>query len=125
MAYASNKSGRFEIYLTEFPNSTSTWQVSSEGGLRPEWGADDELFFLDPADTLMAASIETTGDDIRIADVRSLFRIDVRRHLLWEPGHYAVADEGRRFLVNRVLERGTSAPVTLIVGWPEQLDDPD
>ena len=122
LAYTSNRSGQFEVYITAFPHSDRAWQVSSDGGLRPEWGSDpSELFFLDLDDTLMSATLKVAGDSVSVEEIQPLFRIDVHHHVLLEPGGYAVAPDGERFLVNRVLEKGTTAPIALIVGWPEEL----
>ena len=122
LAYTSDKSGQFEIYLTAFPQTGRSWQISAEGGVRPEWGTDNELYFLDFEDTLMKTTVEGQGDDISIAEIRRLFRLEIRPHLLFEPGGYAVAPDGERILVNRVLSDGTRDPIALIVGWPEGLD---
>ena len=122
LAYTSDKSGQFEIYLTEFPTSRRSLQVSADGGLRPEWGqSTTELFFLAPDDTLMVATLATDGEEISVREVKGLFALDVRHHVLFEPGGYAVASDSGRFLVNRVLEKGTTSPIALIVGWPEEL----
>src|SRR5262245_5553763 len=47
LAYASDTSGRSEIYVKPFPSGTGTWQISHNGGTSPFWsGHGDELFFL-------------------------------------------------------------------------------
>jgi dipeptidyl aminopeptidase/acylaminoacyl peptidase len=123
LAYTSDRSGQFEVYLTAFPRADRAWKVSSDGGLRPEWGVDSgELFYLDPDDTLMAATLKATGDSVSIEETQPLFRINVHHNVLLEPGGYAVAPGGERFLVNRVLEKGTTSPLVLVVGWPEGLE---
>ncbi len=48
LAYGSNESGRFEVYLRAYPSVERKQQVSSQGGYMPVWSADgDELFYLD------------------------------------------------------------------------------
>jgi hypothetical protein len=126
LAYTSNRSGQFEIYLTEFPRSQRSWQVSAEGGIRPEWGeTSTELFFLAPDDTLMLARLEPGDSEPDVLDVERLFGLDTGHHVLFEPGGYAVSSKGDRILVSRVLERGTHAPITLIVGWPPEIEPLD
>ena len=48
LAYASTESGRWEVYVSPFPDvETNRWQVSSEGGVYPAWSPDgDELFYV-------------------------------------------------------------------------------
>ena len=58
VAYSSNESGRHEVYVRRFPGGDSKWQVSTQGGVQPEWRRDGrELFYLAPDGTLMAATI--------------------------------------------------------------------
>ena len=61
VAYQSNESGRFEVYVQSFPPSGGTWQISTGGGDQPRWRADDkEMYYLDPGRKLMA--VEVRGD---------------------------------------------------------------
>lgn len=47
MAYASNESGRFEIYVRPFPDATGQLVVSAEGGRYPQWSPKEQrLFFV-------------------------------------------------------------------------------
>ena len=61
MAYATDESGQFEIYVTPFPNVGETRdKISQDGGLTPQWGPDgSELFFQTRDGTIMVAAIET------------------------------------------------------------------
>jgi hypothetical protein len=57
IAYASHRSGRFEIELTSFPEPGRRYPVSVEGGGYPRWRADGrEVYFLSADARLMAAS---------------------------------------------------------------------
>ena len=83
IAYQSNASGQFEIYVQSFPNvEDGRWQISTDGGNRPAWGPDrDELFYL-TADALMAVPVRTSPsfEPGRSAPAvsRSGIRLDVR-----------------------------------------------
>ena len=58
LAYASNESGRYEIYVQTFPVTGGKWQISVAGGLQPRWRRDgQELFYVAPDNRLMAAPI--------------------------------------------------------------------
>jgi serine/threonine-protein kinase len=60
LAYESNESGQFEIYVRPFPNvNDGRWQVSTGGGTTPVWNRSGrELFYLTPGgQALMAAAI--------------------------------------------------------------------
>jgi Tol biopolymer transport system component len=58
VAYTSNETGRFEVYLVDFPSGERKWQVSRHGGWNPCWRADGrELFYLTPEGTLMGLPV--------------------------------------------------------------------
>jgi Tol biopolymer transport system component len=58
IGYASNETGRWEVFVEPFPPSGSRRQVSADGGSQPRWRQDGkELFFLAPDGKLMVASV--------------------------------------------------------------------
>jgi Tol biopolymer transport system component len=59
LAYASNTSGRFEVYVRPFPGGGQEKRVSIAGGSHPRWRRTDgkELFFLAPGGTVMACDV--------------------------------------------------------------------
>ena len=58
LAYASDESGRFEVYVTAFPDPGGKWQVSNGGGGSPSWSADGKQLYYDVADRLMLVPIQ-------------------------------------------------------------------
>ena len=62
MAYRSNESGEFQIFVRPFPNvGDGKWQVSTAGGRRPAWSLDgDELFFQGEPGQVMVAEVDTS-----------------------------------------------------------------
>jgi dipeptidyl aminopeptidase/acylaminoacyl peptidase len=123
MAYGSNESGRFEVFVVPFPGPGGKWQISVGGGNEPRWRRDGkELFYLGPDNRLMAAAVNGEGSAFEVGAVRSLF--DTR------PGSpaggpswysYDVSPDGQRFLVNVPAESTPAAPITLVVNWPAAL----
>ena len=58
MAYASDESGEFQIYVQPFPPTGDKKQISSDGGSEPRWRRDGtELFYLAPDRQLMAVQL--------------------------------------------------------------------
>ena len=57
LAYESDSSGRFEIYVRPFPNvGAGQWLISTAGGTRPLWAPNgQELFYVAPGGALMAS----------------------------------------------------------------------
>jgi Tol biopolymer transport system component len=121
LAYASNESGRSEVYVRRLRGSSDRWQVSSGGGISPRWRPDGkELFYLAAVSAmpfggsvadgrLMSVSVATSGE-FRAGVPSPLFRIRARG------GQYEPSADGQRFLVNA--GSGTAAlPVTVAMNW--------
>jgi hypothetical protein len=118
IAYASDESGRDEIYVTSFPQSGRRWLVSGNGGTNPVWGRNGrELYYLAAsADrTLMAVPL-LNGPSFDPGVPAPLFESHAVRVLgRGEGWTYDVASDGR-FLVNRLVER-SSPPLTVVLNW--------
>jgi eukaryotic-like serine/threonine-protein kinase len=128
VAYESNESGQYEIYVRRFvkpgdaAKSTAAqagqWQVSTAGGIFPVWRADGkELFYIDQAGMMMAAPITVTASAAVPGTPVTLFQTNVLGGGTDnEQGRqYDVAPDGR-FLINRVVDTAIS-PITLIQNW--------
>ena len=119
IAYQSNESGRFEIYIRSFRTDAQRMRVSSEGGVQPRWGGDGrELFYLSLDSKLTAVPVAFSANDdrARIGTPVPLFpaRVgalqDVGLHL------YSVTEDGQRFLLDTVVEE-TPAPISIVLNW--------
>jgi Tol biopolymer transport system component len=111
VAYQSNESGRFEVYLASFRGAGSKQQVSAGGGGMHRWRADGkEIFYIAPSGTLMAAEISIKGTNVEVGAVRSL-GIPVPLHTFYP---YDVSADGQRFVVAVPQEQGSAAPLTLV-----------
>ncbi|HSS45491.1 MAG TPA: hypothetical protein VLO07_09135, partial [Thermoanaerobaculia bacterium] len=114
IAYASNESGRFEVYVQPFPGPGGKWQISTAGGTAPAWRRDGkELFYLAPDRKLMTVSVKI-GATFETEVPKPLFETHIRN----DPDrHYDVSADGQRFLVNTPLGEETSPPITLVQNW--------
>ena len=122
VAYQSNESGRFEIYVQPFPGPGDKVKVSIAGGTDARWHPDGkELFFLAPDGTLMAATVRTVGSTFDPGTPKPLFqtRTAVGGNANLFP-QYAVSRDGR-FLINVPDEASSAAPLTVIVNWKSGL----
>ncbi len=96
VAFNSDESGRWEVYVATFPEFTSKRQLSIAGGVEPQWRGDGrELFYLGLDGSMMAVALETTPA-FRASAPRRLFATNVAPHPM-EP-QYAVTHDGKRFL---------------------------
>jgi hypothetical protein len=119
LAYASEESGRWEIYVQALEGSRGRWQLSSQGGLAPRWRGDGrELFFVADPDRMMSVTVEpgtTPGGAPRFSAPVELFRRAF--------AGYDVAPDGQRF-VGQVVDGGGDRPLTLITNWTARLLGP-
>ncbi len=62
VAYASNESGDWEIYVTTYPTAAGKWQVSRGGGTEPRWRGDGkEIFYIGAGSTFTAVPVSSEG----------------------------------------------------------------
>ena len=120
LAYTSDESGQYEIYVVPFPNAgAAKWAVSTRGGTEPLWSHNGrELFYRDGARNLLAVEVSTTPT-FSLGRSTALFRAG---GFVYEMApQYAVTSDDRHFLMIRPL--ADSVPDTLIVvdNWFEEL----
>jgi Tol biopolymer transport system component len=111
IAYRSNETGRFEVYVMPFPGPGGQQQISTEGGDFPRWRRDGkELVYLAADGKLMAVNVTTDGARVTKGTATPLFsprRAGAR-------SFYDMSADGQRFLVNAA---DSTAEITLVVNW--------
>ena len=116
VAYQSDESGRYEIYVTPFPSPSGKRQISTLGGRWPKWRRK-EVFYLSLDNRLIVSEVNVNGDALQIGAARPLFEIRPGG-----PGNvYDVSADGQRFLVNMAVEQQITAPLTLVLNWTADL----
>jgi len=116
VAYASDESGVWEIYVTSFPGAAGKWQVSRGGGTEPRWRGDGkEVFYIAPSGMLMAVPVN--GESIFATGTPApLFQIHGRAPISsTDVFTYDVAKDGKRFLVNRYVRPEHVPPLTILL----------
>ena len=119
LAYNSNESKKWEVYVAPFPNHTGKWQVSTNGGSHPRWSSDGgKIYYLDYKDKIMVAEVDGSGASLKVGQVQPLFQIDIA----WRRGSvYDVFPDGERFLVNARPAAQSNSQVVLVLNWAEEL----
>jgi Tol biopolymer transport system component len=117
IAYQSNDTGRFEVYVQPFPGPGARIPVSTGGGAQVRWRHDGkELFYIAPNGELMAVSF----DAARIGSPVRLFLAHVGAFQDISLPHYIPSPDGQRFLMDTVVEEN-APPITVILNWhPER-----
>ncbi len=120
VAYESDESGSYQIYLSPFPAGGGKWGVSQGGGVQPMWKHDGSaLYYLTQDGKLMEVSIQEKGSAVEIGTPRQLFQQPLTASGPGDRG-YSVAPDGERFLMNRA-EQGSSPPLVLVTDWTKDL----
>jgi serine/threonine-protein kinase len=127
LAYESDASGRFEVYVRPFPNvGDGLWQISNGGGMQPLWAPSGrELFFVAPDGALMMVPVNA-GDSAWNAGLAT--KLIEGRYYFGDGGaapsrHYDVAPDGQRFLMIKEVGGGASTPqnIAVVLNWTEEL----
>jgi eukaryotic-like serine/threonine-protein kinase len=122
VAYSSNESGRWEIYVTSFPEAHGKWQVSNAGGDQAKWRGDGkELFYLSPDGKIMAVAVKT-GANFDAGSPTVLFQANPREMLATsERFSYDVSQDGQKFLINTQLKTAMT-PMSVVLNWTAKLN---
>ena len=123
VAYASNESGKWEVYVTSFPVAQGKWQVSSGGGEQPRWRGDGrELFYISSDGKVMSEPV-TEGANFDVGAPVPLFQANPRETVATsELLFYDVSRDGQRFLINTEVKQTEVEPMTVVLNWAAKLN---
>jgi hypothetical protein len=116
VAYASDESGDWEVYVTTYPQASGKWQVSRGGGTEPRWRGDGkEMFYLGPHEELTAVEVNA-GETFSAGTPAKLFTFQARAGISsTDLFTYDAVRDGQRFIVNRYVKPPAIAPLTVIL----------
>jgi Tol biopolymer transport system component len=118
IAYTSNESGQWEIYVAAFPSFSNRRQASNAGGMAPVWRADGkELFYLTPNGKLVSVGFKGGAQpetSIPVELFQSRLRADARFN------QYTVSGDGQRFLLYEPVEENDQ-PYYVVMNWTSLL----
>ena len=121
LAYASDESGRFEVYVRPFPETaTAKWQVSTGGGTEPEWSSTGrELVYMSTKGDMVSVEIPP-GSTFSVGRQRVLF--SAAQLLRGGPvPSYWLSPDDKRFLMLREGESGQPGELIVAENWLPQL----
>ena len=116
LAYASEESGTWEIYVTSFPSPAGKLQLSQGGGTEPRWRGDGkELFYINSKRMMTAVPISTMPD-FSSGSPRELFAVPNRAPISSTDLYsYDVTKDGRRFIVDKYQKPSSLLPLDIIL----------
>jgi serine/threonine protein kinase len=123
IAYVSDESGRFEVFVQPYPGPGGKWQVSKDGGTEPVWNANGKELFYRSGDKMMAVEI-TTQPSFALGNPKMLFEGPYERAAV-PVSNYDVSPDGQRFLMLKPSEQELTqeAPtqINVVLNWFEEL----
>jgi eukaryotic-like serine/threonine-protein kinase len=121
LAYSSDDTGTFEIYVQSFSADgklgSDKKRISTNGGRFPAWRHDgSELFYIAADGSVMAATVKAGGNEFEFSTPKALFRA---RLLTWAANFHEldVTPDGQRFLIGTRIGEPTAPPPTVILNW--------
>jgi len=118
VAYASDESGRSEIYVQSYPGGGSRIPVSTGGGILPRWSRDGKELFYVTGDAVVAVAVRPDGSfgaPHKLFD-RSSFFFALRFQ------SYSVSPDGKRFLMIQRDPGSVPRQLNVILNWSDELD---
>ncbi|MFI5208405.1 MAG: protein kinase [Gemmatimonadales bacterium] len=118
MAYESDESGRFEVYVRPFPGPGGRWQVSLSGGTEPVWSSAGGEIFYRNGDDMMSATVRTQSG-FEVGARTKLFEgsYDVQTNGVT---NYDVSKDGRTFVMLQEVQ-GNAQSVFVTLNWFDRL----
>ncbi|HEX7798302.1 MAG TPA: protein kinase [Vicinamibacterales bacterium] len=119
IAYASDETGRSEIYVRSFPTGDGKWRVSTNGGMSARWRRDGQEILYVEGQQLMAAAV-TTRPGFTVHGVTPLFSNPTLTALNPE---YDVTADGTRFILRERRADERPLAVHVVHNWFEEFRD--
>ena len=118
MAFTSDRSGQYEVYVRPFPPGEGEWAISNAGGTQPRWRADGkELFFIAADGMMMAVPVKAAPGakpSLEAGVPLALFDAHAVNDGWFE---YDVAADGSRFLINTTGASGATPALTVVTHY--------
>ncbi len=127
IAYTSDESGDYEVYVQSFPVSGKKWRISADGGAQPRWRRDGkELFYLSLDRKVVAVEVNGNAGNFVAGVPRVLFKAPITASTFYPYGSdYDVTADGQRFLVSSSTATAQSSPpINVILNWTDLIRTP-
>ncbi len=114
LLYMSTESGAEEVYATTFPEPTTRWQVSSEGGTWARWAHNGRSIYYAVGDAIMVVDVDMQSG-LRLSTPRVLFRQEGSGWGAGWPDAFDVTADDQRFLVVQRVTQPDERPPSIVV----------
>jgi serine/threonine protein kinase len=118
IAYVSDESGRWDVYLRPYGGAERKWTVSSQGGTHPVWSMDGRRIFYRFGDQMLAVDV-TTSPEVHLSEPHVLFEKRFGFGQSITLANYSLSHDGREFLMVEDLPGGRH--IDLVLNWLQTL----
>jgi serine/threonine protein kinase len=119
IAYASDESGKEQVYIAPFGNSSGKWQISVNGGFYPWWMANGKkIYFLESGTKIMGVDVNESGSSLSPSQPYEVFK----------PGNINITEifdidkTGNKILATIPTGESIQAPITLVANWQKEIE---
>jgi dipeptidyl aminopeptidase/acylaminoacyl peptidase len=120
LAYTSDETGRWEVYVQPFPGPGGKWQISTDGGMEPVWNPDGQELFYRAGNRMMAVPV-TLHTGFSSGKPMVLFEGPWLPTPLTFP-NYDVSRDGQRFIMLKPADEDRGArQIVVVQNWFEEL----
>jgi Tol biopolymer transport system component len=113
LAFQSDESGRYEIYVISFPDLGSKRQISINGGTLPKWDPSGKYIYYLNDNFLISQPVETINEFKKGKPI-NLFLADA--------SNFDLSPDGKKFYVVRQNSKMKNPPLYLITNWFKELE---
>ena len=118
VAYVSDESGRYDVYVQPFPDaSKGKWVISQGGGFEPRWSRDGRELFFFSGQKLMEADVRSTGDSFSASAPHEVFSAPIASGYTGDSHRWQLSQDGKRFLLLIPTSPGSGAYLDVVVNW--------
>jgi hypothetical protein len=127
IAYQSNESGSWQVFVQPFPGLGSRWQVSTQGGTSPIWDPGGGELYYRNGRAVISVPVEAKDDTFTFGNPRPLFEGPYVNETSGPAGGptYALSPDGQRFLMMTEQNPGDGkageTQIVVILNWLDEL----
>ena len=124
IAYCSNETGTWEVFVSPFPSGNGKWQVSRGGGEEPRWRHDgQEMYYLSIDGKMVAVPVKSGENNFESGTPVALFQTHLRQPIsAMDVVSYDVSPDGQKFLINTKMEDPNTAPLSVLLNWTAEME---
>jgi len=122
VAYTSDESGQYEVYVQPFPDaSKGKWVISQGGGVEPTWSRDGRELFFFTGQKMMAVEVRENNGALRASVPRALFSAAIPVGYSNDSHRWQLSPDGKRFLLLVPSSGAATASLDVVIHWEQLL----